>query len=451
MNRLVLIGNGFDLAHDLDTSYKDFIKYLWRGIREQLYEQAKVRVLGYQSREFRFTDIENLLTININQITELIGVNRYSLYSSTSRAIELSKASISQNEILSFIEEIRPFCNYKNSFLGIITTNYLDKNWSDIEADYYAELKKCIDGRNKTLNKENVKKLNEDFSQIKKLLRDYLSNLKEPTIIREIDTHIYSAIKIKHIKSNRLKDVCDYLNAIIPTLDETSRIGFSSHFLERVGKFEEFKDKITPDYLRKEVHRFDEDSFTILAPEAIMFLNLNYTNTISQYQSEQSLNHFTRTQTHVETIQIHGTLASSEQMIFGYGDEEDQRYQELEMSEIPGLLDNVKSVNYLQSPNYRNLERFIESGPYQIFIMGMSCGLSDRTLLRKLFQHENCISIVPFYYEYMSEEGQEKVRKDNFNELSQNISRCFSNKDLLRSLVVDKTNCKPLVSISEKQ
>ena len=29
MNRLVLIGNGFDLAHGLKTSYKDFINWYW--------------------------------------------------------------------------------------------------------------------------------------------------------------------------------------------------------------------------------------------------------------------------------------------------------------------------------------------------------------------------------------------------------------------------------------
>ena len=29
MNRLVLIGNGFDLAHDLKTSYADFIDWYW--------------------------------------------------------------------------------------------------------------------------------------------------------------------------------------------------------------------------------------------------------------------------------------------------------------------------------------------------------------------------------------------------------------------------------------
>lgn len=31
MNRIVLIGNGFDLAHGLKTSYKDFIEWYWRG------------------------------------------------------------------------------------------------------------------------------------------------------------------------------------------------------------------------------------------------------------------------------------------------------------------------------------------------------------------------------------------------------------------------------------
>ena len=29
MNRLVLIGNGFDLAHGLNTSYKSFILWYW--------------------------------------------------------------------------------------------------------------------------------------------------------------------------------------------------------------------------------------------------------------------------------------------------------------------------------------------------------------------------------------------------------------------------------------
>ena len=29
MNRIILIGNGFDLAHDLKTSYQDFLDSYW--------------------------------------------------------------------------------------------------------------------------------------------------------------------------------------------------------------------------------------------------------------------------------------------------------------------------------------------------------------------------------------------------------------------------------------
>ncbi len=36
MNRIILIGNGFDLAHGLPTSYKDFIQGYWIFQRRRL-------------------------------------------------------------------------------------------------------------------------------------------------------------------------------------------------------------------------------------------------------------------------------------------------------------------------------------------------------------------------------------------------------------------------------
>ena len=41
MNRLVLIGNGFDLAHGLKTKYEDFMYWYWRGIVAYLVLQSK--------------------------------------------------------------------------------------------------------------------------------------------------------------------------------------------------------------------------------------------------------------------------------------------------------------------------------------------------------------------------------------------------------------------------
>jgi hypothetical protein len=34
--RLIIIGNGFDLAHNLPTSYKDFINYYWDSLIKKI-------------------------------------------------------------------------------------------------------------------------------------------------------------------------------------------------------------------------------------------------------------------------------------------------------------------------------------------------------------------------------------------------------------------------------
>ena len=73
--------------------------------------------------------------------------------------------------------------------------------------------------------------------------------------------------------------------------------------------------------------------------------------------------------------------------------------------------------------------------------MGHSCGLSDRTLLNTIFEHENCRSIKVFYHEWENDEGQ---KKDNFTEITQNISRHFNDKKEMRAKLVNKSLCEPL-------
>lgn len=69
--------------------------------------------------------------------------------------------------------------------------------------------------------------------------------------------------------------------------------------------------------------------------------------------------------------------------------------------------------------------------------MGHSCGNSDRTLLNTLFEHKNCVSIKPYYYQ--KEDGS-----DNYMEIVQNICRNFTDMKLMRDRVVNKTLCEPL-------
>ena len=124
-------------------------------------------------------------------------------------------------------------------------------------------------------------------------------------------------------------------------------------------------------------------------------------------------------------------------MIFGYGDELDKDYNDLRDRNDNELLRYIKSVKYLETSHYKKMLEFIESAPFQVFIMGHSCGNSDRTLLNTVFEHENCVSIKPFYY--VKPDGT-----DTYLELVQNISRNFTNPKLFRDRVVYKELCQEL-------
>lgn len=170
----------------------------------------------------------------------------------------------------------------------------------------------------------------------------------------------------------------------------------------------------------------------MLYPNRLMLLNFNYTNTADlyipkcpNYKDKFIINH------------IHGNLKDHDSIIFGYGDELDDRYNKLVKLNNNDYLHNIKSIKYLEADNYRKMLAFIDSAPYQVYIMGHSCGNSDRTLLNTLFEHKNCLSIKPFYY--IKKDGS-----DNYFEIIQNISRNFTDMKLMRDRVVNKTYCEEL-------
>lgn len=160
--------------------------------------------------------------------------------------------------------------------------------------------------------------------------------------------------------------------------------------------------------------------------EQTMLLSFNYTRTAEMYLDNTTYINY-----------IHGSLDKPNEMIFGYGDEMDKDFKDLENRNENALLENSKSIKYLETSHYKNLLYFIEGGPFQVYIMGHSCGNSDRTLLNTIFEHENCISIKPFCY--INEKGE-----DNYSELTRNIYRNFSDKKLFRDRVVNKERCTTL-------
>lgn len=420
MNRIVLIGNGFDLAHALKTSYADFINWYW--------EQWRDRLIKSKSQ----IECDKLCSFNIHSdfYHNTLGglINYYSSQWCEKKAYEFV------NFICNNLLEIEVIFS---PLIKRIKESVEKKNWVDIEADYYDLLKDCLKNNSTT----EVSKLHEHFAYLQEKLIEYLLEIQvkstnKDIVLSSIKEKIYEPIskydiaisaqeQFREFMAERANGdkICDVINYYE---DEASMLkGMTIHNIRTYQKGLFINDEIWNHLNHKN---------PVLVPDNILIVNFNYTNIASLYLSPRIREHF-------QLNNIHGTLDNPQSVIFGYGDEMDKYYQELEDLNDNNYLTHIKSSKYLDASNYRKLLQFAESAPFQIYIMGHSCGNSDRTLLNTLFEHDNCISIKPFYYK--KDDGT-----DNYTEIAQNISRNFKDKQALRAKVVPKDCCEPLPQAS---
>lgn len=407
MNRLVLIGNGFDFAHGLKTKYEHFIDWYWeQKINEFIHE---------------LTD-----TLQDKLCTFKLSGGKF--WGSYIMPILRSYNRPTSKEIIQHIIQDKQHCKViPCPFFANILYSVETKKWVDIENEYYDLLKKYAleeDGESK------VDELNEQLRFLQDKLVDYLKGieLKENIIRKDIRPKIYAPICHSDIAIGGQDALKEHIKEEIKLDNKEQDYKFqqynscySSGFVDDYKK--KFSDKRDIDW--------DSVPQELLLPNQILLLNFNYTKTARFYCKNAPI---------FNVIQIHGELEHPSSVIFGYGDELDEDYKEIMNKNDNRYLGNIKSVKYLESDNYRKVLSFIEAEPYQILIMGHSCGNSDRTLLNTLFEHKNCVSIKPYYYK------DKETGKDNYLELVQNISRNFKDMKLMRDRVVNKTFTEPLTS-----
>lgn len=159
--------------------------------------------------------------------------------------------------------------------------------------------------------------------------------------------------------------------------------------------------------------------------ENILLLNFNYTTYLDNYIEEQTIRK-SKNYKNIFSINIHGRIDSKiDDVIFGIGDEEEMFLKEIESYYSDEWLDPLKSIHYLRNNNYQSLLGFIEQGPYEIYIVGHSCSITDRTLLKMLFENDLCVKIHIMHYN-----GLKSYMKTAFN-----ISRNFTSKIKLRKVL----------------
>lgn len=410
MNRLILVGNGFDLAHGLRTRYEHFINWYLTSLNDEIQESSMAKV-GDALCSFGLT--KSCPYSSFNKFLRMNGI-----YGDLLQQLKHWTSSV---KIL------------ESGLLKEITRSIEIKNWVDLEQDYYNLL--IGKGTYYQEYNKNADKLNKELECLKRHLYDYL---------QQIDVDSCSESRLPGIESlftapiKRAEIAVESLNV------------WESHIGSRMKlTYDEMRDRLLgynfPGCAYAELDGFIKNGMAALGyetcrqqkleipkaylvPNQTMLLNFNYTHTADNYMpvgyDTFEINH------------IHGSIDNVDSMIFGYGDELDEKYKELEEKNDNEYLRNMKSIRYQETANYRRMLSFIELEPYQVYIMGHSCGVSDRTLLNTLFEHKNCVSIKPFYYQ--------NGGGDNYNDLMASISRNFTDKKKMRDKVVNKTYCEPL-------
>lgn len=409
INRLIIIGNGFDLAHGMKTKYKDFVNgYLEQEIGKHRGSQSPKKTEDKLMSIIPSKDSVDMLRDEYND-----------------------NLTPKQN-----LDKVRA-CGYEvklSPFFETIIEEIENKNWVDIEYAYYEYLRDICN--KPELSKEEVSEkideLNEEMKCITSELVKYLQlqneeyeNTEEAEMILEI---------IRPLRSQEMAVSAEkYWKEFVVQRENNSTYQDRTKYFRDNDFYVELKYKSD-----------DGTDVYKLFPEKVFLLNFNYTTYIEpkfdiilpdlpvvSFDKDQLVCH------------IHGDLNDENSIIFGYGDDSDEMYKKLLDKNDNRFLENDKTVKYLGSARYRNFLGFIESAPFQVCIMGHSCGISDRTLLNTIFQHENCVSIKPYFYK--------NGDNNDYYEIIKNISRCFDDKKLMRDRVVNKEFCEPLPQPGKKE
>ncbi|MFL0160827.1 AbiH family protein [Aquirufa salirivi] len=349
-NRIVIIGNGFDIAWGLPTSYNDFIlDYLKDSFKDSIKNQRPKESF--------------LITINPNSVYNFSKIEEYlNGFKKISELLEDCKHKFTYN--------------IKSELLQLILEKQYNLNWVDIESLYFNLLLTKIEEVKKfsliNRNYSKIELLNNEFEELSSALKSYISKVNSKFIPSYNGNNLY-------LLNDKMIEKDDSSNNLI-------------------------------------IHKKKQ----IPNPSKILFLNFNYTNSLEKVTKNLRAK--------FSIVNIHGEVGSQDNpIIFGYGDDSHPKYQEVEDEDHNQSLKHIKSFYYFKSNNYLKLDNFMaDTNKYEVLIVGHSCGLSDRTLLKTVFENENCISIKIFHFEGLDDYFQKSIA----------VSRHFSNKPNLRKKII---------------
>ena len=268
------------------------------------------------------------------------------------------------------------------------------------------------------LESDKFNRIKTSISYTSKLFQELINlSLSKEKMWIDIEKFYYQKlISVNAIDGNpkrfdlKLKEINEFLNVISAKL---------KMFLTKILEVYYIENNVSVDTISPYIkggHHTPAGEF-VDGLNRVLFINFNYTNIITRSINDDP-------PSNINYINIHGQLNNpSNPIIFGYGDDTTEEYSDLENRDNDELLINIKSHSYQQTDNYDTILDFIEDGEYDVSIVGHSCGLSDRTLLKTIFEHKSCVKIKAFHYK---KDKAEALKEHFYKGIA--ISRHFKDK-----------------------
>lgn len=385
MKQLLIIGNGFDLACGLKSSYKDFFENYLKSIystSSKMYWERYFQQMSYlysDNDDYSWTDIETQIFIQLQNVEFLIDNNLINR-----RYYE------NKNELIEEIEISLEKSNSKLNLESILDTFYL--LWNVFEyyiTDNQLKLSTALDKI-----KEDLFKLEEHFT---KYLKNEIQNAN-----RKIETNNEIATTIFTENSYFIK----------------SRILFASLLLFHINVNDTPLSVPSIEILQKFVNSnlltetLDVDSLSNFGIVENYVLSFNYTK---PFQFPNLRN-------------IHGNL-KRRNIIFGID------YDKVNTFFLNQPTQFTKSYRILE--NKLNSDMVIPSDLNKILFYGHGLGEADYSYFQAIFDtvdlyHSNTQLV--FFWNNFNEEDQYKIQVERVTNLIEKYGQTFANKDHGRNL-----------------
>ena len=262
MNRLVIIGNGFDLAHGLPTSYRDFIDDYWKNFRDKVKTEEYKKFIYANELFSQYYSDYGLIT-NFKDFKTRIAeyIKEYPKFYFDEKNLIFYTSQFNEREVI---------FRFENEFFSHINIKH-SENWVDVENEYYYQLKKIVNSKCLDVTKSReywikeqkiqVTKLNYEFEQVKNLLEKYLIE----KVLEKFNLGFYP---------DGNGDIFKFLNILKPISVISNELNL-------------FKELPKDDHNEIEI-QFDEEKKERKEKKSLFVLNFNYTPTVLRYLISQS-------------------------------------------------------------------------------------------------------------------------------------------------------------------